>query len=185
MNAPIKHKKCVICKTPFPLFNSLAKVCSPKCAIEWVNKETIRREASHKRILRAEMKEARERIKTKSEWAREAQTVFNRYIRLRDGKHCISCGTSNPNIQYAAGHYRTVGACPELRYEPKNVHAQCNKHCNLMLSGNILAYRAALIQKHGIDFVNWLDGPHEPKKYTIDDLKAIKLKYAKLCKEMT
>ena len=176
-----KPRKCKICKAPFVQFSTLHTVCSPRCGLELALRNIAKREASHKRILRAEMKEARERIKTKSEWAREAQTVFNRFIRLRDkSAPCISCQRHHTG-QYHAGHYRTDKS---IRFEELNCHKQCSS-CNLHLSGNILEYRKHLEVKIGADKLQWLEGPHEPPKYTIDDLKAIKLKYAKLCKEMT
>ena len=53
-----------------------------------------------------------------------------------------------------------------------------------MKSGNIGPYRIALIAKIGQERVDWLEGPHEPAKYTIDDLKAIHAKYKQLNKEI-
>lgn len=52
---------------------------------------------------------------------------------------CISCGTTNPNIQYAAGHFRTTKAAGNLRFNEDNVHTQCNYRCNSVLAGNIAA----------------------------------------------
>jgi hypothetical protein len=89
-------------------------------------------------------------MKTKGEWLKELQTVFNRYIRLRDeGKPCISCGTTKP-VQYAAGHYFTIGSCPALRFDEDNVHLQCNKNCNLEKSGNIAEYSINLPLRIGV-----------------------------------
>jgi hypothetical protein len=68
-----------------------------------------------------------------------------------------------------AGHYRSVGACPELRFHPMNVHLQC-EHCNSHLSGNIIEYRRRLATKIGVDRVEWLEGKHEPLKLTIDEI---------------
>lgn len=46
-------------------------------------------------------------------------------------------------------------------------------------------YRKGLIAKVGIELVEWLEGHHEPKKYTVDDLQAIKAHYTALCKQFT
>jgi len=46
-----------------------------------------------------------------------------------------------------------------------------------MKSGNILEYRIRLVKKIGQAAVDWLEGPHEPKRYTIDELKEIKAEY--------
>jgi hypothetical protein len=44
-------------------------------------------------------------IKTNSDWLKEAQKVFNQYIRLRDkAQPCISCG-SKLGSKYDAGHF--------------------------------------------------------------------------------
>lgn len=134
---------------------------------------------------RKRLKDRKDGIKKPAEWAGEAQTAFNRWIRLRDyGLPCISCRNSDRSIQYAAGHYFSVGSSPELRYEPLNVHLQCNKKCNCELSGNLLHYRVNLIKKIGQDKVDWLEGNHEAKHYTIEDFKAIKAKYNKLANKL-
>ena len=119
-----------------------------------------------------------------------AQSVFNAYIRARDkGSACISCGRM-PNFSahvggsgIQAGHYRSVGACPELRFEELNVHIQC-VHCNIHKSGNAIDYRIGLIKKIGVEKVEWVEGPHSPKKYSIDELKAIEKTYKAKIKEI-
>ncbi|MNJ66726.1 Bacteriophage Lambda NinG protein [compost metagenome] len=121
---------------------------------------------------------------------REAQVLFNEFIRLRDaGQPCISCDSlpSDHDLitgsRWDAGHYRSVGACPELRFEPLNVHRQCVK-CNRNLSGNAVEYRIRLVQRIGADRVAFLEGPHQPRKYTIEDLKAIKAEYRAKIKQL-
>ena len=112
-----------------------------------------------------------------------AQQAFNKYIRFRDKDSvCISCGR-NHSGQYHAGHYRTRGAHPDLKFEEYNCHKQCAP-CNNHLSGNISNYRINLIKKIGIDNVDWLEGPHEPKKYTCEDLKEIEILYKSKLKDL-
>ena len=118
-----------------------------------------------------------ERLKSKAQWAKEAQQSFNRWIRERDAElPCVSCGRFHQG-QYHAGHYLTTGARPELRFDELNVHKQCSP-CNLHLHGNPILYRLELINRIGIDALAALEGPHDLKKHTIDDLKAIKQDYA-------
>jgi hypothetical protein len=125
----------------------------------------------------------REAIKSRSQWLKEAQEAFNAYIRARDyGKPCISC-KKNTGAKMNAGHYRSVGAAPELRFNELNVHLQC-EHCNSFLSGNIIEYRINLAKQIGIDNLEWLEGPHEPAKYTIEDAKRIKAEYKRKLKEI-
>lgn len=118
----LKPKKCKSCGIEFIPKNSLQKVCSPKCALD------LTRQNAQKAQERAEKKKQRERkakLKSRSEWLKEAQAVFNKFIRLRDkNEPCISCGRYHQG-QYHAGHYRSVGACPELRFCELNVHKQC------------------------------------------------------------
>lgn len=140
--------------------------------------DAIRRSESNKAL-----REAKERVKTLSEWKRDAQFWFNKFIRLRDANDpCISCGRHHDG-QYHAGHYRSTGACPELRFEEDNCHKQCAP-CNNHLSGNLTNYRPRLIDKIGIERVEWLEGPHEAKKYTIDELKSLISKYKEKVKPL-
>lgn len=130
-----------------------------------------------------ELKAQKDAIKTRAQWMKEAQQAFNAYIRGRDEKEvCISCQRSHTG-QYHAGHFRTTAAAPELRFNELNVWKQCAP-CNNHKHGNITEYRINLVKRIGIEKVEWLEGTHEPKKYTIDDLKAIKSQYKAKLKEI-
>lgn len=83
-----------------------------------------------------------EQVGIPGEWTREVQVEFNRFIRARDANQpCISCGRQS-GAKRNAGHYRPVGACPELRFCEINCHVQC-EHCNSYNSGNLSLYRPA------------------------------------------
>jgi hypothetical protein len=166
----IKQKKCRNCKELFTPYSSTSVVCSPRCALDQIAE---RRE----KMARKDIRERKQALKSKSDWLREAQTACNAYIRERDGKTCISCGTQKPDTQYAAGHYKTRGSTPAIRFHPMNINSQCNQYCNLKLSGNIIEYRPNLIKKIGIKAVDWLEGPHQSQNLTIDDIKDIKAYY--------
>lgn len=179
----VKKRKCKICKTEYIPFSSLTKVCSSQCAYEYVKQENIRKLKQEAKEDRKRHREAKERIKTKAMWLKEAQAEFNKYVRMRDEKEpCISCGRFH-NGQYHAGHYLSVGACPELRFHPYNNNKQCSP-CNNHLSGNIAKYRPSLVAKIGINAVEWLEGPHMAQKLSIDDIKEIKAYYKALTKEL-
>jgi len=125
----------------------------------------------------------REQIKSRSTHLMECQTVFNRFIRLRDeALPCISCQRHHAG-QYHAGHYLAVGIHPELRFDELNVHKQCSV-CNNHLSGNKIEYRKNLIIKMGIEVVEYLEGKHEAKKYTIVEIVNLKLVYKLKIKEL-
>lgn len=174
-----KMKKCKVCKKPFKPFNSLACVCSIDCSIQYAKDNKVQERVNNalNKAARAERKKAKDGIKTRSERLRDAQTAFNAYIRERDkSQPCISCGTKKIGIQYHAGHFKSVGAHPELRFNEFNVSKQCSR-CNNYLSGNLNAYRENLIKKIGIDKVEWLEGHHEPKKYSVEEIEQIKTTY--------
>lgn len=141
------------------------------------------KEANEGRARKAIDQLDRQRIKPKAEYMREAQQAFNEWVRLRDAAlPCVSCGRHHAG-QYHAGHYRTVGANPELRFEPLNVHKQCAP-CNNHKSGDIVNYRIELVKRIGAEAVEWLEGPHEAKKYTIEQLKAMTAEYRAKTREL-
>ena len=135
------------------------------------------------KVERASIKARKEAIKSRAEWAREAQTAFNAWVRARDdGLPCISCGRHHQG-QWHAGHYLSTGARPELRYTESNVHRQCAP-CNTHLSGNAVLYRIGLVNRIGLGAVEWLEGPHPLPKWTADDYKAIRDTYRARLKDI-
>ena len=153
----------------------MQNVCSPICATRLV-KAAKKEEAERTKARKAA-------IKSRAAWAREAQAAFNAWVRARDaGMPCISCQRHHTG-QYHAGHYLSRGARPELAYEPDNCHKQCAP-CNTHLSGNVALYRVNLIKLIGLDRVEWLEGPHPAKHYSIEDLKDIKETYKRKLKEI-
>ena len=189
MRVALKEVKAKKCKNPAcgvsfkPSFSSAQKVCSWGCglAIKEVNQDKARKSLAQ--IERKEIKARKEKLKSRADHMRETQVVFNEWIRLRDAAlPCVSCGRHHEG-QYHAGHYRTVGANPELRFEPLNVWKQCAP-CNNHKSGDIVNYRIELVRRIGADKVDWLEGPHEPKRYTIEELKTIKAEYRVKTREL-
>lgn len=179
----LKLKTCKSCKQKFPPVRTTQTVCSIKCAAIEAQKHADKVAKLREKRERQALREAKERIKTRREWLNDLQKWVNKFARLRD-QHlpCISCQRFHTG-QYHAGHYRTVGACPELRFEELNVHKQCSA-CNNHLSGNIVEYRRHLIEKIGLEKVEWLEGPHEAKHYSIDEIKQLIATYKAKCKEL-
>jgi hypothetical protein len=175
-----KLKKCIVCLAEFKQFKTTKKVCSLKCAIEHaknVSKEVKAKEWNKTKKIK------KEALKTKQDYIKELQIVFNRFIRLRDkDENCISCG-KKLGAKYDAGHYRSAGGNPELRFEENNVHAQC-VYCNQHLHGNLINYRLGLIDRYGLAVVDWLEINHEPKHYSIEELKKLKEYYKQQIKKL-
>lgn len=173
---PPRPKKCKHCKIQFQPARNFQSWCSADCAVEISKAKQAKQMAQEATKERAQHAKAKEAVKTKGQHAKEAQIAFNAFIRERDKDlPCISCGRHHQG-QYHAGHYRSVGSSPELRFEPINVHKQCAP-CNNHKSGNVVEYRISLVRRIGVDKVEWLEGAHEPKRYSIEDLKAIKAEY--------
>tara|TARA_R110002096_G_scaffold66306_1_gene161368 strand:- start:25132 stop:25686 length:555 start_codon:yes stop_codon:yes gene_type:complete len=179
--------RCKVCKDKFEARFFLQKTCiKPKCLAEW---QKVEREAKADKAHTKRKKEFRDNDKPLRD--KEAQKSFNAFIRMSDDKRpCISCNefraetAVSSGSNWHAGHYKTRGARPSLRFEEDNCHKQC-AHCNNFLSGNIENYRINLIKKIGLDRVEWLEGTHEPKKYTCSELKEIELLYKNKLKELT
>jgi hypothetical protein len=171
-----RRRKCAVCAEPFKPARMGQKVCGPTCAQIQGRRETEKQE-------RAETRERRAAMKTRSAWLKEAQAVFNAWIRERDrDQPCISCGRFHTGA-YDAGHYRSVGAQPALRFHEDNCHKQCVP-CNQHKSGNVVEYRLGLIARIGAERVAFLEQEHAPAKLTIEDAKQIKAHYAAKLREL-
>ncbi|WP_070095065.1 recombination protein NinG [Pseudomonas sp. GTC 16481] len=188
----IKPKKCKApgCGQRFKPTMTTQKVCSIACALA-VSKDSKVQKVAARAITtqaRQDLQARREKLKTKGEHLREAQAAFNAYIRERDrlaGYACISSGRPldwNGNA-VDAGHYRSTGAAPHLRFDENNCHAQ-SKHDNRYLSGNVAEYRLGLIQRIGLAAVEALEADQAPRRYTIEDLQAIKAMYRQKLKDL-
>ena len=175
-----KKKTCANCKAryvPREGAQPFEKWCSLDCgvALSRANQEAVRAKKH---------RAARVALKPRSKWLQEAQQAVNAYVRERDSRMpCISCQRHH-NGQYHAGHYRSVGAMPSLRFNTWNIHKQCSA-CNNHLSGALIDYRVNLIHKIGQARVDWLEGPQETKSMDIGYLRRIKSVFAKRTRHIT
>ena len=145
-------------------------MCQWKCAIEFAKNQKIK-------TVKKEVKEAKLKLKSRSDWLKETQVVFNKYIRLRDQNDgCISCGSTSAS-SYHAGHYRSIGSAGHLRFNEHNCHRQCAA-CNTHLSGNLIRYRLGLIRKIGIQLVETLESDNATVKWSIDEIKLLKAHFS-------
>ena len=182
MRKQLKSKKCRVCREVFTPYSSLSVTCSIECAIEHTKdkaEKKLKRDIKlAKQVVRFDLKRRKEKLKTRSDYEKEAQKACNSYIReIYKDYPCYTCGTTNPNIQYCAGHFQSVGSSPEIRYHPMNIRKQCNFHCNSQKSGNIPEYRPRLIKEIGLKNVEWLESGHKSQNRTIEDLIEIKIFY--------
>lgn len=108
--------------------------------------------------------------KTIAKLKKDLRLVLHKYIRLRDcgGSDfgtCISCGKTYPARDLDAGHF-LPSTYQSVRFEEKNIWAQCQS-CNRFKHGNLVEYRANLIQKIGREAVEALEARrHDTFKQT-------------------
>jgi hypothetical protein len=178
-------KKCKVCKVEFAPVRPMQKVCSPLCALEVSRQATEKKKAKEAQEDRKKTREKLDAMRTKPQLVKVAQTAFNAFVRARDAdKPCISCGKppSTETNQTDAGHFRSVGSAPHMRFVEDNVHGQC-KHCNQYrkcnnwLSGNVLAYRKGLIERIGLTRVEQIESDQTVRKYTKEGLQEIARHY--------
>lgn len=175
----MKPSKCKVCGSEYTKTRPLQKVCSPVCALELSRKVSARKAAKDAQQDRKETKQKLDAMRTKPQLTKLAQVAFNAFIRARDaGKPCISCDTilSNEPNTFDAGHYRSVGSAPHMRFVEDNVHGQC-KHCNNYLAGNHVAYRQRLVERIGLQAVESIEADQTVRKYTREGLEEIAKHY--------
>lgn len=182
------RRKCAHCREWFHPTREGQVVCCFECASAIAKKQTAKARESAKaravKLQRQSEKEGRQRraarrseLKPIRYWVQMTQRVFNDWRRemlLADGHGCISCGTKTA-FAWHAGHYRTTAAAPQLRFNPDNVWLQCSA-CNVHKSGNIEAYRAALVELIGEERVLALESNNETHRYTREELDGIRAK---------
>jgi len=180
--------KCCNCKGRFPREDMISlpvgKFCSQDCVVEYAinkGKKNTETKAKKDHALRKKVFYAND-LKLRK---RSAQKAFNAFIRERDKLDgCISCDKPyNWDGQWHAGHFKTVGARSDLRFNEDNCHKQCSV-CNNFMSGNIGNYTNSLVKKIGIKRMDALMLRGGTKKTTCEDYKEIENYYKRKLKEL-
>ena len=185
----MRPKKCPECAEKYQPTRQMQPCCdNMECkasyAIRHIEATRKRRRMQEMNVQKADRKVIKlklDAIKPRGKLIAEADRAFCAYIRFRDqlaGYLCISSGKpldwSGNNVD--AGHYRSRGSAPHLRYDERNCHAQ-SKHDNRYISGNAVDYRIGLIARIGLAEVEALEADQKPRKYSNYNLIAIKAKY--------
>lgn len=189
-----RMKACRVCATPFMATMPMQHACGIDCALALARAKREKAEAkaakADRAARRAEKKAGLAKLKTRREWLADADRAFCAWVRERDQDlPCVCCGSYGSDEDWLTGgkwdggHFLSRGSHPELRYEPDNCHKQL-KSCNggsskYARKGRTVAegYRERLIAKIGLERVEWLEGPHQPRHYTIKDLQALTAHY--------
>jgi ribosome-binding protein aMBF1 (putative translation factor) len=170
--------RCKNCKEKFEPKTFLQKYCfKDECMRVFVEK-------TKEKAWKEKKQKMQQDLETVQDYIKMAQIIFNKYIRLRDkGQVCISCQKTINGVSHAS-HYLSAGGHSNVRFNEDNVWVSCYK-CNVMLSGNQVEYRKALIKKIGIERVEWLeDNGSIERKFTKEELKEIMAEYKKKIKEL-
>lgn len=184
----MKHsrRKCKICREWFyPTYSNIYWCCpdhGAELAIQLREKERARNQSKkekqqndQRKKERAAWRQRKNAVKPLGHWINMTQRAYNDWRReslLAAGHGCISCGTHAAS-SWHAGHYRTTAAAPQLRFTDDNVWLQCSA-CNVHKSGNIEAYRVALVALIGEPRVLALECNNEIHRYTCEELAAIR-----------
>ena len=202
---PAKPKKCRVdmCRASFVPSRMGQAVCSPACALIDGPRHAPKARKALADIERRDIKVRKEKLKSRGDHMKDSEKALRDYRRtyeLSIGSGCMSCGLSQEEIRAAqgwktggafdAGHFLGKGARPELRLVPNNIWLQC-KSCNGG-SGNFARKEATvsarfelnLIQRIGLARVEELKADHRPRRYSIEDLQAIKAEYRQKLREL-
>jgi hypothetical protein len=169
-------KKCCICKEFFtPRFSTTERSCQKyECKVEYamqvVSRQKIAKEKKAKQDYAKEKIEAKEKLKTLTEWHNDLQKEINSIVRAIDAGHpCIS--SQRPlGKSFDAGHMYSRGSNPHIRYHLFNIFAQ-SVHDNQWKSGNQLDFVDGLEKTFGStikDYCLSLKGLPELKLSIID-----------------
>lgn len=112
------------------------------------------------KAVRRDLRERKKALKTKTQWFAMLQKLVNQYVvHVKDkDKPCFTCGTTNQNIKYDAGHMIAIGrgGADRRRFNLFNIHKQCSQQCNVYGSGMRKEYEIAFIAEYGKEKLDWL-----------------------------
>jgi len=185
-------KKCCFCKEYFPPEEMKKYGVSWFCTDDHAAKYAIARaEKARKSKLEAderkkkanaeEFQKIKARVGPKGGWEKGPQNAVNRFINARDkGKPCISCGCTmifgvgnlTKGAIANAGHFRSRGSAPHLKFDTRNINSQCVS-CNSWKSSNRAGYEAGIVKRFGQERLDALISDQSTKNYTKDDFKRI------------
>lgn len=181
----VRTRKCAVkaCRKVFEPRSMTHKCCGATCAADFAMSERVRKE-------RSERQEGLRKLMRRADHIAEAQKAFNAFCRERDrNQQCISCDVhlaslaSQPGGSADCGHYRSRGSAPHLRFHEQNAHGQC-KRCNRYKAGNVTEYRWRLIARIGLAAVEALEADQTQRKWTVEELIAIKAHYKAKTKKL-
>jgi hypothetical protein len=132
-----------------------------------------------------QIRKRKEALKSLTELTDECKRIVQKMARLRD-RHdgCISCHVG-PNYGgiWHGSHFRPAGNNSAVELNLWNIHKACEQ-CNYYKGGNIGAYRPRLIEKIGLERVEWLESQTQVVKRTREYLMRFKQVMGKRLRRM-
>lgn len=205
----MKNRRCPHCKKKAlqsdMLLRQLKAFCDHDCFTEWAAANVSKLAKKGRQIERKEFAERKREVKLNdlSHQKKLTQKVFNKMRVLQEldwfysrglEPTCISCGNPLGNDQWCCGHYKTVGAQSELRFDPKNTYLQHNRRCNQGLSGDIAGTKTTHGYTEGLKIrfgevegqkiIDYCNSPHELKNYTCEELAAMRAEFNRVIREL-
>lgn len=165
----MKQKVCKNreCKKKFTPCRQMQTTCDFLCAIAYTNQRAEKKAKAEKKVHRIEKiafnnQDVRKRTN-------DLKKVVQEYARLRDiNEPCISCRKPTAK-QWDGGHYMNAKDNAAIRFNLWNIHKQCS-WCNDINSSNAINYRPNLIEKIGLEKVEWLESQTQVCRYSADYL---------------
>jgi hypothetical protein len=160
-------------------------------------KAAAREKAEKKKRAKASRAAVRELRRNTLSWQHNlTQEAFNRMRVLQEllwfqerglPPTCISCG--KPNMDWCCGHFITRGSNGRTRYDPRNTYLQCNRYCNMALSGNrggnktTHGYDEGLRIRFGIKegnaIIQYCESQNDPKKWDCMEVEQMRFRFKK------
>ena len=152
-------KQCKVCKTVFtPKQYASCKIKCVECIFAYHKRKLC--DYQKKQLKKQIAKNANCKVKPLKQKIDRKWIALSKFIKERDaGLPCISCGKQMQEYEIQAGHYIASGKSVKLKYEPRNIHAQCwNCNNNHQLQQQMQeGFRNGLIARYGMQEVEWLE----------------------------
>ncbi len=201
-----KKRRCTSCKKYKVATDGIAApigfFCDKHCQYDYAIKNMEQLKQKSKVIANKVHKQKKKAFKlTDVKHQRDlTQAAFNK-MRVLEEKlwftsrglepECISC--RKKNMDWCCGHFKTRGSQGNLRYDRKNTYLQCNRYCNMGLSGNISGnkntrgYVQGLRDRFGDEaegIIEYCTNNTETKKYTGEELVSLRKEFSKKIKDL-
>lgn len=172
--------RCKHCKEKYEQYEFNNKYCKEiDCQTQKALSKLSKIKKQEQKDWNQKKREIKKTLKTKSDYEKDLERIFNQFIRERDyDLQCVSCSAESGTYKLTAGHFFPAGSYKNVRFNEDNVHGQCWFNCNKNRHGNLQEYRPQLILRIGQERFDELERyAREPRHYSIPELIILKQEY--------